>query len=103
MAMQTDVKATAPLTATGTFQTPGSVNMAFRARIKAIYAICGSSAGSVVIRDGSDTGPILLTLNTPVSSGVGNVYLLLPGEGILAENGLHGTVTNTSSITVFYG
>jgi hypothetical protein len=27
----------------------------------------------------------------------------VPDQGVLAENGLYGTVTNTASITIFYG
>lgn len=98
--MQTDVKATAPLTATGAFTTTGAANITFRTRIKAIYAVCGASAGSVVITSGSET---LFTLNTPTAANAGSMYLIMPGEGILAENGLSGTVTNTASTVIFYG
>lgn len=102
MSMQSDVKSTKPLTATGVFKTQTDANLAFRARVKAIYAVCGASAGSVVIADGSG-GAILLTVNTPTVADAGTVYIILPDQGILAENGLHGTVTNTASITLFYG
>jgi hypothetical protein len=103
MAMQSDVKATKPLEATGFFKTQTDADVTFRARIKSIYALCGSNAGSVVLRDGSASGPILLTLPTPAASGVGSVSFLVPDQGILAENGIHGTLTNTASITIFYG
>ncbi len=99
--MQTDVKATAPLTATGTFTTTTTQNMSFRTRLKAIYAVCGATAGSVVFNSGTET---LFTLNTPASgAGTSTIYLILPGEGFLAENGLAGVVTNTSSVVAFYG
>lgn len=101
MAMQSDVKATKALAATGPFKTQTDANVA-RARVKSIYAVCGASAGSVVITDGQG-GDTLLTLNTPTAANAGFVSLLVPGEGILAENGLYGTVTNTASITIFYG
>ena len=101
MAMQTDVKATIPLTATGSFLDQGT-NALTRARIKGIYAVCGASAGSVVIANGNG-GTTLLTLNTPTAASVGSVYMLLPGEGILAESAVYGTVTNTASIVLFYG
>lgn len=100
MAMQTDVKATAPLTSTGAFTTAGAVNITTRTRVKGIYAVCGASAGSVVITSGSET---LFTMNTPTAANAGFVYMILPGEGILAENGLSGTVTNTTSTVLFYG
>jgi hypothetical protein len=102
MAMQTDVKATAPLTSTGSFKDQSANSIGFRARIKGIYAVCGASAGSVVITDGSG-GSTLLTLNTPTAANAGSIYMLVPDQGILAENGLYGTVTNTASITIFYG
>ena len=102
MAMQTDVKSTKPLAATGAFKTQTNADMSFRTRIKAIYATCGTNAGSVVITDGSG-GDTLLTLNTPTVADAGTVYFLVPDQGILAENGLYGTVTNTASITIFYG
>jgi len=102
MAMQTDVKVTKPLTATGVFKTQTDANVSFRTRIKGIYAVCGASVGSVVITDGQG-GSTLLTLDTPTASNAGSLYFLVPDQGILAENGLYGTVTNTASITIFYG
>lgn len=101
MAMQTDVKATQPLTSTGGFKDQNTNDLG-RVRIKGIYAVCGASAGSVVITSGSG-GETLLTLNTPTAANAGSIYMLVPDQGILAENGLYGTVTNTASITVFYG
>lgn len=102
MAMQTDVKSTKPLDATGVFKTQSNADCAFRTRIKGIYAVCGTSAGSVVITDGQ-SGNVLLTLNTPTVANAGSVYMLVPDQGLLAENGLYGTVTNTASVTLFYG
>ena len=101
MAMQTDVKSTQPLTSTGAFKDQAGNNLG-RARIKGIYAVCGASAGSVVITDGQ-SGNTLLTLNTPTAANAGSMYFLVPDQGILAENGLYGTVTNTASIVLFYG
>lgn len=100
--MQYDVFATQPLTSTGNFLNQNSLAVP-RARIKSIYAVNGASAGSVVIRDGSSSGSVLLTVNTSASSVTGYTNILLPGEGILAQDGLHGTVTNTTSMVIFYG
>lgn len=101
MAMQTDVKATKPLTATGVFKTQSDADCDFRTRIKGIYMVCGATAGSVALSDGA-TGSTLLTVNSPTASNAGSVYMILPGEGILAENGLYGAVTNAASVTLFY-
>lgn len=102
MAMQTDVKATKPLTSTGVFKTQSNADCGFRTRIKGLYCTNGSSAGSVVISDGQG-GATLLTINTPAAANADGVYFLIPDQGILAENGLYGTVTNTASIVLFYG
>jgi len=100
--MQTDVKSTQPLTATGVFKDQPNNDITYRTRIKGIYATCGASAGSVTITNGNG-GATLLTLNTPTAANAGSIYMLVPDQGILAENGLYGTVVNTASITVFYG
>jgi hypothetical protein len=99
--MQYDVLATQPLTATGNFLDQNGFAIG-RARIKSIYAVNGSNAGTVVIRNGA-TGKILLTLNTPTSATAGFTVWPIPGAGILADDALHGTVTNTTSITLIYG
>lgn len=101
MAMQFDVKVTKPLTSTGAFKDQGN-NSVGRARIKAMYAVTGLNAGSVVITDGQ-SGDTLVTLNTPTAANAGAVHMLLPGEGILAQTGLYGTVDNVASIMIFYG
>ena len=102
MAMQTGVKSTKPIEATGVFKTQTNADCTFRTRIKGIYATCGASPGSVVITDGSG-GATLFTLNTPTVANAGSVYMLIPDQGILAENGLAATVVNTASTVIFYG
>jgi hypothetical protein len=101
MGMQYDIKATKPLTSTGSFVDQNDSNMT-RTRIKAIYAVCGSSAGSVTITNGNG-GETLFVMNTPAVANCGYIYIILPGEGILAGSALYGTVSNTASTIVFYG
>jgi hypothetical protein len=100
--MQYDVLATKPLAATGDFKDQQD-NSIQRARIKTIYAVNGADAGSVVIREGGGSGPVLITVNTTASNTAGYTIIPLPGEGILCESNLHGTVTNTASMTLIYG
>jgi len=100
--MQYDVLATKPLTSTGNFVDQNN-NAIQRARIKTIYAVNGTNAGSVVIREGGASGKILITVNTAASSTAGYTIFPMPGEGILCETGLHGTVTDTTSMTIIYG
>lgn len=101
--MQTDVLASKPLTATGNFKDQNNNDIP-RCRIKTIYAINGGTAGSVVIREGGSTGSIIATINTAAEANGGYTIIPIPGEGVLCKLGaLHGTVTNTASIVVFYG
>lgn len=102
MAMQTDVKSTKPLTSTGVFKTQANADCTFRTRIKGIYCVTGTNVGSVIITNGNG-GATLLTLNTPTAANSGSTYMLVPDQGVLAENGLYGTVDNVASITLFYG
>jgi len=101
MAFQTDVKATAPLTSTGAFTDAAAVAVA-RCRLKGFYAVSGATAGTVVITNGNG-GTTLLNIATPASAANGSFGMTLPGEGILVEASLYGTVTNTSSIVLFFG
>ena len=104
MGMQTDVQASAPLTGTGQVTNNASSPLTLgRLRIKSLYVIPGATAGSVVFRDGGSGGSILLTLNTPAVANAGAYSVIIPDEGILATISLHGTVTNTASVVVFYG
>lgn len=102
MSMQTDVKATKPLTATGAFKTQANDDITFRTRIKGLYYTNGATAGSVVVRSGNG-GEVLLTVDTPAAVNADGVYILVPDQGILAENGLYATITNTASVIIFYG
>jgi len=101
MAFQTDVKATAPLTSTGAFTDAAAVAIG-RCRLKGFYAVSGASAGTVVITNGNG-GATLLNIATPTAANNGSFGMTLPGEGILVETSLYGTVTNTSSIVLFFG
>ena len=101
MTMQTDVLASVPITSTGQFtnQTPTALG---RTRVKAVYMVPTATAGSVVFRDGGSGGTTVMTLNT-VASATQPTYLIFPGEGVLFSTNVHGTVTNVTSTTIFYG
>lgn len=96
MTMQTDVRAT-HLNADG-------VIYAGRTRVRSILVNWGT---------GTPTNHLFLYDNASAASGVvpieidGNasasVYLLLPGEGVLYENGVYCDIGDARSVTVFYG
>ena len=102
--MQYDILASAPLVTTGQVtDNAASPNNLTRLRIKGLYFVSGATAGSVTFRDGGSGGPILLTMNTPAAAASGSNYIIMPGEGILVGTNLHGTVSTTTSVVVFYG
>ena len=102
--MQYDILASAPLVTTGQVtDNAASPNNLTRLRIKGLYFVSGATAGSVTFRDGGSGGPVLLTMNTPASAASGSNYIIMPGEGILVGTNLHGTVSTTTSVVVFYG
>ena len=99
--MQTDVLASVPITASGQFTDQAPTNLA-RCRVKAVYIVPTATAGSLVLRDGDSGGTIKATINT-VASATQPTYMLLPGEGLLFQTAVFGTVTNLGSAIIFYG
>jgi hypothetical protein len=99
--MQTDVLASVPITASGQFTDQATTNLA-RCRVKSIYIVPSATAGSLVLRDGGSGGTVKATINT-VASASQPTYMLLPGEGLVFQTAVYGTVTNLGSATVFYG
>ena len=99
--MQTDVLASVPLTSSGQFTDQASSNIA-RCRVKSIYIVPTATAGSLVLRDGGSGGTVKATFNT-VASATQPTYILMPGEGLLFQTAVYGTVSNLGSATIIYG
>ena len=99
--MQTDILASAVTTSTGVVNDQAG-NAIGRARIKGVYIIPDAAAGSVVLRNGSGSGYVCATIGT-MTGQTSPAYVLLPGEGILARDGIHATITDVISVVVFYG
>ena len=93
MTMQYDVKSVfCDVSATTTV-------VASRARLKGLV-ICYPSGGLVTIRDGSN-GPIIFKfIDLAV---IGTISITIPGEGVLAENGIYVTPSAATTVNVFYG
>ena len=95
MTMQYDVK-TAYLEASG-------VLVDSRSRLKQLVFLPSGNTGSIVIYDNASAGSGNVVWRTKVGTGVQPFQLIVPGEGILALNGLYVALTNITSITVCYG
>jgi len=96
MTMQTDVKSTHT-----------NVNAALyagRTRLKGVLLTVsgGSPTDHVLFYDNATTatGTVRLELDTTHSNVV---YVLIPGEGILFNNGIYCDIGDASSVTIFYG
>ena len=104
MAIQYDVFASAPLTSSGQVEEITGTNALGRTRIKTIYGVSGSSAGSVSFYNGtSNAAPLLITVNTPTAGNSGTFWLPMPGEGILAQDGVYAEITKAASVMIMYG
>jgi hypothetical protein len=94
MAMQYDVKAA--------FRTTDGALVPYRTRLKGVFYAVTTAGADLIIYDNASaaTGAVLLTLPCDVA-GQHNVYI--PGEGILAENGVFLDINGASGLTAFYG
>ena len=71
------------------------------ARLIAIHAICGASAGSIVLKDGSG-GSTKLDIDTPASA-TAVIEPYIGDTGMRFENVIHATLTNVTSLTCIFG
>ena len=71
------------------------------ARLVAIHAVCGASAGSIVLKDSSG-GSTKLDLDTPASN-TALVETYIGDMGIRFETNIHATLTNVTSVTCIFG
>ena len=92
MAMQTDILASS-LAASGT---------AFggRTRVRGALIEPGSSAGSIVFKDGGASGVTKFTINT--SANGESFSMVVPADGILFQTDVYVALTN-AKVTVFHG
>ena len=99
--MQTDVLASIPITTSGQFTDQGTTNLT-RCRVKAVYIVPTATAGSLILRDGGASSTIKITINT-VASAIQPTYILIPGEGLVFQTAVYGTVSTLGSATIIYG
>ena len=70
------------------------------ARLIAVHAICGGSAGSIVLKNGSG-GATLLDLDTP-GSATAVIETYIGDSGIRFSDRIHATLTNVTSLTCIF-
>lgn len=101
MAMQTDVLASVPLSASGQFTNQATNNIG-PCRVKAVLIIPSGTAGTLVLKNGGSGGTTVATFNTPASA-TAPMYIPLPGEGFYFSTAVYGTLTSVGFATIFYG
>ena len=100
--MQTDVLASAIRTTDGIMNDQAG-NPIGRCRVKGIYIVPAAGAGSVAFKDGLTAGAAnKITVNTITGSTSTN-WILMPGEGLLFQNGIFADLTDVASVMVVYG
>lgn len=94
MGMQYDVKSA--------FASGDGSMVGVRTRLKGVFYAVTTAGADIIFYDNasSATGSVLLKLPADVA-GQHNVYI--PGEGILAENGIYVDTNAASGVTIFYG
>jgi hypothetical protein len=66
--------------------------------VTSILIIAGSTAGSVVLRDGGGSGAIIATIPTPAA--VGAFVWRFAGRGLAFETSLHATFSQATAAAV---
>lgn len=93
--MQYDVKSA--------YTTSDKVLVPYRARLKGIFiSVSSGSATPIVFYDSATaaSGNVLAQVST---AATGSSTVVIPGEGILAENGIYCYVGGAAAVTIFYG
>ena len=69
------------------------------------FSICATAslAGTLVLKDGGSGGTTLIEVDIPSNSNPNSFYTLVPGEGVRFTTNVYATLTNISSVTVYYG
>lgn len=71
-----------------------------RTRVKGIYAIADGAPGSIEILNGGVGGTQKTKIDVTAAGGA--VYIHLPEDGLLCENGAYAVLTSLVSATFFW-
>ena len=94
MGMQYDVKSI--------YLTADGVIAGYRTRLKSVTITVSTAGAATIIYDNATaaSGDVLITLST---AATGSYQVLLPGEGILANNGIFVDINGAAAISVAFG
>lgn len=76
-----------------------------RCMLRGFYVRGAATAGTAVFLTGGSGGTALCTINTPAISTAGalaGIYIPIPGEGIMFNDGIYCTLTTADAVTIFY-
>lgn len=77
------------------------------ARVKGVWIIGGTTAGTLQLKNGGSSGTVLIELDTPANTSGATVipaYLKIPSDGVYFKDDVYATFTGgTAAATVFYG
>lgn len=99
------IHASKPLAATGQLQNQAGQNLG-RCAVQSLWIVVNDvaagtpSTGSIVMRDGGATGPVILDL--PITAYYGPMRPEFPHRGLLFSTNVHVTLTNIASLVVYY-
>jgi hypothetical protein len=91
---------TTKVTQTATGNSPQRIYAA-PARVTSIQAVCGASAGSIVLKDNGTGGTTLVDLATP-GSATATVSVDFSETGLRFPTDCFATLSNVTSVTVLY-
>jgi hypothetical protein len=95
MTMQYDVKSAHTNTS--------AVLVSSRCRLKQITFNSNGTAGTIILYDNASAASGIILWQFDFGANVVSVPVLIPGEGILAYNGIYASLTNANSCTICYG
>ena len=71
-----------------------------RTRLAGLYFTHSDTPGTITLRDGTNTGPVRLTIANPAA--VGSQDLMIPDNGILFDNGIHVTKSGAEIVSMTF-
>ena len=74
-----------------------------RSRLKQIIFIGSGTAGTFALYDNASAASGNILFQFKFSTAVQPFQILIPGEGILAQNGIYLSGTNLSALSICYG